>query len=80
MLFLSGGLECLIKMGKGLFKLQLSILLNCQKIFQIFDTDIAIIEKVMNAEKDEDCSWIVWKNCDYVLDRIRTISKKIRNE
>lgn len=46
---------------------------------KLFDTDIAIIEKVMNAEKDGDCSWIVWKNCDYVLDRIRTISKKIKN-
>lgn len=26
---------------------------------KLFDTDIAIIEKVMNDEKDGDCSWIV---------------------
>ena len=46
---------------------------------RLLETDIAIIEKVMNAEKDGDCSWIVWKNCDYVLDRIRSISKKIKS-
>lgn len=45
----------------------------------LFDTDIVIIEKVMNAENDGDCSWIVWKNCDYVLNRIRAISKKIKS-
>lgn len=46
---------------------------------KLLDTDIAIIEKVMNAKKDGDCSWIVWKNCDYVLDRIRNINKKIKS-
>lgn len=44
---------------------------------KLFDTDIAIITKVMNAEKDGDCSWIIWKNCDYVLDRIRKINKSL---
>lgn len=42
------------------------------------DTYIDIITQVMNAKHDGDCSWIVWKNCDYVLDRIRNISKKIK--
>ncbi|MCM1048703.1 MAG: hypothetical protein NC433_09770 [Clostridiales bacterium] len=46
---------------------------------KLLDTDIAIITKVMNAEKDKDCSWLVWKNCDYVLERIRTISKNIKS-
>lgn len=41
------------------------------------DTCITIITKVMNAKKDNDCSWIIWKNCDYVLDRIKAIRKKI---
>ncbi|MCM1235672.1 MAG: hypothetical protein NC489_36720 [Ruminococcus flavefaciens] len=45
---------------------------------RLYDTDLAIITKVMDAEKDGDCSWLVWKNCDYVLERIRTISKKIK--
>lgn len=36
------------------------------------------IVQVMNAKQDGDCSWIVWKNCDYVLDRIRTINEKIK--
>lgn len=44
---------------------------------KLFDADIAIITKVMNAEKDGDCSWIIWKNCDYVLDRIRKIDKSL---
>ena len=42
------------------------------------DTCIDIITQVMNAEKDGDCSWLVWKNCDYVLDRIRAIDKKLK--
>lgn len=43
------------------------------------DTCMDIIIQVMNASQDGDCSWVVWKNCDYVLDRIRTISKKIKS-
>ena len=43
---------------------------------ELLDTDIAIIAKVMNAEKDSNCSWMVWANCDYVLDRIGKISKR----
>jgi hypothetical protein len=31
----------------------------------------------MNAEKDGDCSWLIWKCCDHVLDNIRAIAKKI---
>lgn len=42
------------------------------------DTCIAIIIQVMNANSDGDCSWVVWKNCDYVLDRIRDIDKKMK--
>lgn len=45
---------------------------------ELYDTDIAIITKVMNAEKDRDCNWLVWENCDYVLDRIRVINKKLK--
>lgn len=41
------------------------------------DTCMAIIINVMKAEKDRDCSWIVWKNCDYVLEKIREINKKL---
>lgn len=36
-----------------------------------------IITQVMNAEKDGDCSWIIWANCDYALDRIRDISRNL---
>ena len=43
------------------------------------DTCTDIITQVMNANNDGDCSWVVWKNCDYVLDRIRAISKKIKS-
>ena len=43
------------------------------------DTCMTIITQVMNANNDGDCSWVVWKNCDYVLDMIRTISKKIKS-
>ena len=41
-------------------------------------TDISTIGRVMSATKDGDCSWVVWRNCDYVLERIRTIAKKIK--
>lgn len=43
---------------------------------ELYDTDLAIITKVMNAEKDGDCSWLVWKNCDYALEHIRKIAEK----
>ena len=46
---------------------------------RLSDTCMEIIVQVMNAEKDGDCSWIVWKNCDYVLDRIRAINKKLND-
>ena len=44
---------------------------------ELSDLHISIITRVMNAEKDEDVSWVVWKQCDYVLERIRDIAKKI---
>ncbi len=44
---------------------------------RLSDAFIEIITQVMNAKKDGDCSWIIWENCDYVLDRIRSISKEI---
>lgn len=42
------------------------------------DTCMSIITQVMNAAEDGDCSWVVWKNCDYVLDRIRRIDKRLK--
>lgn len=44
---------------------------------RLSDTYMEIITRVMNAEKDGDCSWIIWSNCDYVLNRIRNISKEL---
>lgn len=44
---------------------------------KLSDTSISTITQVMNAKKDGDCSWVVWKNCDYVLDNIRRIAKNI---
>lgn len=44
---------------------------------RLSDTCVETITQAMNAERDGDCSWIIWENCDYVLDRIRDISKKI---
>lgn len=41
------------------------------------DENISIITQVMNAEKDGDCSWLIWECCDHVLDNIRAIAKKI---
>lgn len=41
------------------------------------DENISIITQVMNAEKDGDCSWLIWKCCDHVLDNIRATAKKI---
>lgn len=44
---------------------------------RLSDASMSIIIQVMNAKKDGDCSWIVWKNCDYVLDNIRKIAKEV---
>ncbi len=44
---------------------------------RLSDISMETITQVMNAEKDGDCSWIIWKNCDYVLDRIREINKEL---
>lgn len=44
---------------------------------RLSDAYMEIITMVMNAEKDGDCSWIIWSNCDYVLNRIRNISKEL---
>ena len=40
------------------------------------DTSVSIIGQVMQAEKDGDCSWVIWQNCDQVLERIRKIAKQ----
>ena len=45
---------------------------------ELSDTYISIIKQVMNAKKDGDCSWIVWHQCDNVLDRIRKIAKQLK--
>lgn len=45
---------------------------------ELTDISTAVVTKVMNAEKDSDCSWAVWKNCDYVLDSIRRIDKNLK--
>lgn len=39
-----------------------------------------MIIQVMNAKKDGDCSWIIWHECDHILDNIRKIAKKIDKE
>lgn len=44
---------------------------------KLSDTTISIIKQVMNAKKDGDCSWIVWHQCDYVLENIKKIAKQI---
>lgn len=40
-------------------------------------TQIDIITRVMNAERDGDISWLVWYHCDHILERIRALSKQI---
>lgn len=47
---------------------------------RLSETYMDIIIKVMNAQKDGDCSWIIWHECDHVLDNIRKIAKKIDKE
>ena len=44
---------------------------------KLSDTSMNIIKQVMNAEKVGDCSWIIWHQCDTVLDRIRKIVKQL---
>ena len=44
---------------------------------KLSETSMNIIKQVMNVEKDGDCSWIVWHQCDNVLDRIKKIAKQI---
>lgn len=44
---------------------------------RLSDVHMSIITKVMNAEKDGDCSWVVWYQCDNVLENIRKIAKQI---
>lgn len=45
---------------------------------ELSDLYIDIITRVMNAKKDGDCSWIIWAQCDYILDTIRKIRKNIK--
>lgn len=47
---------------------------------RLSETYMDIIIQVMNAQKDGDCSWIIWHECDHVLDNIRKIAKKINKE
>ena len=42
------------------------------------DTSMSIIKQVMNAQKDGDCSWIVWHQCENILDNIRNIAKRMK--
>lgn len=43
---------------------------------RLSETSMSLITQVMNAEKDGDCSWIVWHECDYVLESIRKIANR----
>lgn len=47
---------------------------------RLSETYMDIIIQVMNAQKDGDCSWIIWHECDHILDNIRKIAKKIDKE
>ena len=47
---------------------------------RLSETYMDIIIQVMNAQKDGDCSWIIWHECEHVLDNIRKIAKKIDKE
>lgn len=44
---------------------------------RLSEVNMTIITQVMNAEKDGDCSWIVWHECDHVLDNIRKIANQL---
>ena len=45
---------------------------------KLSDTSMSIIKQVMNAEKDGDCSWVVWHQCDNVLEHIRKIAEQLK--
>ena len=45
---------------------------------KLSDTHIDIIGRVMQAEEDKDLNWLVWDQCDYILERIRSIAKEIK--
>ena len=47
---------------------------------RLSETYMEIIIQVMNTQKDGDCSWIIWHECDHILDNIRKIAKKIDKE
>lgn len=44
---------------------------------ELSDSVMNIIEQIMKAEKDGDCSWVIWKSADYALERVREIAKTI---
>jgi hypothetical protein len=44
---------------------------------RLSETSMSLITQVMNAEKDGDCSWIVWYECDHVLESIRKIANRL---
>lgn len=46
---------------------------------RLSETSMSLITQVMNAEKDGDCSWIVWHECDHVLESIRKIANMLKN-
>lgn len=45
---------------------------------RLTDTEVNIITRVMNAERDEDCNYVLWKQCDYILERIQKKRKEIK--
>lgn len=45
---------------------------------KLSDVHMSIIKQVMNAKKDGDCSWLVWHQCDNVLNRIKEVASKMR--
>ena len=45
---------------------------------QLSETSIEILSQIMKAQKDGDCSWIIWKQADYVLERIQKIAKDFK--
>lgn len=45
---------------------------------RLSENDIDILTRVMNCEYDEQLSWVVWKYCDYLLEKIIKYSKEIK--
>ena len=45
---------------------------------RLSDSDIDILTRVMNCEYDEQLSWVVWRYCDYLLEKIIKYSKEIK--